>query len=99
LSGNKKTAIAGGFWLFGLVCCCVNLPLFHRLEAGMAKPKIAGKEYSEGSVAHGRIRKKVKTTITPTHEYLQAFYPLHLPWSIRQTVVAKRQPILDMHSG
>jgi hypothetical protein len=48
-SKNKKTAISGGFWLLGLFCCCVNLPLFHRLRAGMAKPKIAGKE---GSVAH-----------------------------------------------
>jgi hypothetical protein len=49
----KKTAIAGGF--SGILrrtefCCCVNLPLLHRRWAGMAKPKIKGKE---GSVAHG----------------------------------------------
>jgi hypothetical protein len=25
-------------------CCCVNLPLFHRRSAGMAKVKIAGKD-------------------------------------------------------
>jgi hypothetical protein len=43
-AANKKTAISGGFWLFGLFCCRVNLPLFHRLRAGKAKPKIAGKE-------------------------------------------------------
>jgi hypothetical protein len=49
---EKKTAIAGGF--SGILrrisfCCCVNLPLLHRRRAGMAKPKIKGKE---GSVAH-----------------------------------------------
>jgi hypothetical protein len=55
-SANKKTAISGGFGFFGLVCCCVYLPLFHRLRAGMAKPKIAGKE---GSAAHEGIRKKL----------------------------------------
>jgi hypothetical protein len=56
-AGNEKTAISGGFWSFGLFCCRVNLPLLHRLKAGMAKPKIKGKE---GSVAHGRIRKRSK---------------------------------------
>ncbi|WP_156648818.1 hypothetical protein [Massilia sp. Leaf139] len=53
-AANEKTAIAGGFVSFGLVARCVNLPLLHRLKAGMAKPKIAGKE---GSVAHERSEK------------------------------------------
>jgi hypothetical protein len=34
---------------FGLFCCRVNLPLLHRLLAGMAKVKKAGKE---NCVAH-----------------------------------------------
>jgi hypothetical protein len=42
---NKKTAIAGGFLrnsVWALLSCCfyVNLPLFHRLGAGIAKVKI-----------------------------------------------------------
>jgi hypothetical protein len=52
----KKTAISGGFSGFvhrTLFLCCVNLPLLHRRRAGMAKPKIKGKE---GSVAHGVVR-------------------------------------------
>jgi hypothetical protein len=69
-SANEKTAIAGGFVSFGLFCCCVNLPLLHRLKAGMAKPKIAGKK---SSVTHGRIRIKVEMTITPCREYWQGF--------------------------
>jgi hypothetical protein len=53
---NEKTAISGGF--SGILCrtsfcCCVNLPLLHRRRAGMAKPKMKGKE---GSVAHGVVR-------------------------------------------
>ncbi|WP_379677880.1 hypothetical protein [Massilia consociata] len=45
-AGKQKTAIAGG--LSGLrrtvLESRVNLPLLHRLRAGMAKVKIAGKE-------------------------------------------------------
>jgi len=44
---NKKTAIAGGFWNLARTvraCYRVNLPLFHRRTAGMAKVKIAGKD-------------------------------------------------------
>jgi hypothetical protein len=47
----------------------VNLPLFHRLKAGKAKPKIAGKE---SSVAH-EGSEKVETTITPACETWQGF--------------------------
>jgi hypothetical protein len=47
----------------------VNLPLFHRLKAGKAKPKIAGKE---SSVAH-EGSEKVETTITPACEAWQGF--------------------------
>jgi hypothetical protein len=53
LLANEKTAIAGGFRYLGLVAFYVTPPLFHRLKAGMAKPKIAGKK---SEVAHGQIR-------------------------------------------
>jgi len=54
-SANKKTAIAGGFWCSVLVFAVrVYPPLLHRLKAGMAKIKPAGKE---SSVAHEGIRK------------------------------------------
>jgi hypothetical protein len=67
-AANEKTAISGGFWSFGLFSCCVNLPLLHRLKAGMAKPKIG----KEGSVAH-KESEMVKTTITLGYEAWQAF--------------------------
>jgi hypothetical protein len=51
------------------VRCCVNPPLLHRLKAGMAKPKIAGKE---SSVAHGGSE-KVEMTITLGYEAWQGF--------------------------
>jgi hypothetical protein len=73
-AGNEKTAIAGGF--SGILCrtsfcCCVNLPLLHRRWAGMAKPKIAGKE---NSVAHDGVQ-EVQLTITTIYEHWQALYP------------------------
>jgi hypothetical protein len=43
--------------VFGLVARYVNLPLLHRLKAGMAKPKIAGKK---DSVVHGADPKRLK---------------------------------------
>ncbi|WP_305822613.1 hypothetical protein [Massilia brevitalea] len=57
-SANKKTAIAGGFWYSVLVFAVrVYPPLLHRLKAGKAKIKPAGKGNSESSVAHEGIRK------------------------------------------
>jgi hypothetical protein len=73
-TGKEKTAIAGGFSGIlrrTLFCCCVNLPLLHRLGAGMAEPKIAGKE---GSVAHGLVR-DVCLTIATIYQHWQALYP------------------------
>jgi hypothetical protein len=52
---NEKTAIAGGFSgivASDIVLLLVNLPLLHRRWAGMAKPKIKGKE---GEAGHGVI--------------------------------------------
>ncbi|MDQ2822628.1 MAG: hypothetical protein M3Y65_20000 [Pseudomonadota bacterium] len=62
---NAKTAWFGGFagYLLGFYCY-VNLPLLHRLLAGMAKVKIAGKESSESSVTHvssSRVRMTITT--------------------------------------
>jgi hypothetical protein len=51
-------------WMLGF-CCCVNLPLLHRLGAGMAKVKIAGKK---DGVGHDASRKVGLTiTTTPAH--------------------------------
>jgi hypothetical protein len=51
--GRKKKDRLGrrssGFLCRTLFCYCVNLPLLHRRWAGMAKPKIKGKE---NGVAH-----------------------------------------------
>jgi hypothetical protein len=75
---NEKTAIAGGF--SGILrrtsfCCCVNLPLLHRRWAGMAKPKIKGKEDGR---AHGDFRSG-RLTITTMPRHWQALYPVRVP--------------------
>jgi hypothetical protein len=60
---NAKTAWVGGFagYLLGF-CCYVNLPLLHRLLAGMAKVKVAGKESSVTHVASSRVRMTITTS-------------------------------------
>jgi hypothetical protein len=69
----------------------VNLPLFHRLKAGKAKPKIAGKE---SSVAH-EGSEKVETTITPACEAWQGFCGsasfATCAWAVQQAVAGNRQ--------
>jgi hypothetical protein len=89
----KKTAIAGGF--SGILrrtefCCCVNLPLLHRRWAGMAKPKIKGKE---GSVAHG-VSGMVRLTITTIYEHWQALCP-----SRATAITGDRLHEADSHGG
>jgi hypothetical protein len=52
---KKKTACSAVFWILCRTsfCYCVNLPLLHRRRAGMAKPKVKGKE---DGVAHWEFR-------------------------------------------
>jgi hypothetical protein len=47
---KKPPSLAVCWDCFGFFCFRVNLPLLHRLGAGMAKVKMAGKE---NRVAHG----------------------------------------------
>jgi hypothetical protein len=52
---KKKPPSLAVFWdVHGSRCCYVNLPLLHRLGAGMAKIKTAGKE---NKAEHDAIRK------------------------------------------
>ncbi|VXB36120.1 hypothetical protein MASSI9I_20570 [Massilia sp. 9I] len=51
LKMKKPPSLAVCLDCVGLFVICVNLPLLHRLRAGMAKVKIAGKE---NVLAHGK---------------------------------------------
>ena len=62
------------FWnLLGSRCCYVNLPLLHRRWAGMAKPKIKGKE---NGVAHGEFRSSRLTITTLLRRWQDFIWPV-----------------------
>jgi hypothetical protein len=72
---DKKNRHRGRFFEEFGFCCCVNLPLLHRLGAGIAKVKRAAKK--QGAV-HGRIRNRLNDYSNKWRRLARAAWPP--PW-------------------